>query len=107
MKKSLTLILLALATFGNAAHALPFQPNPDAFARYMNSVKWKSGTKVTFSNLSDCQHMKFTEGREGYNCWLGYATISDPMGTKVCEVRTVYAPYNRDISYETKSCRWK
>jgi hypothetical protein len=66
----------------------------------MNTVRWRSGDKVYFQNLTSC-----TDWGKMYSC-AGYATITSPMGTKVCEAPSVrWGEGNYD--YMTEKCRYK
>lgn len=102
------------------AEAYPFQPNPEAFAAYMNTRTWKSGSKITFSNLVDCHAgtpddvVDVRRGQIGstpyrYSCQGGFVQISNPMGIKICELeRLVYTSSSiaQDPRYRTSSFAW-
>jgi hypothetical protein len=81
------------------ALALPFKPDPQSFQRYVNAVKWGDGSKVKFENLHDCYQ---TSDGTSYMCTKGYATITNPMGTRVCELAVVWPKH-----FSTQNCRYK
>ena len=62
------------------AWSLPFQSDPNSFAKYLSSLNWGSSSK-SFSNLTNC-----TETDGIYFCRSGFVTISDPRGTMVCQI---------------------
>ena len=71
---------------------LPFAPNPQAFADYINRTwEWTDGKKRVFSNLGGCREWGHVanaiNGRDYYICAYGYMTITDIMhGTRFCEL---------------------
>jgi hypothetical protein len=104
-------ILLAtcLIAAPTCVYAAPFNPNPTSFLQYMNSVRWKDGSKVYFQNLHDCV-INPDIPVHWYFCNRGYATITNPMGTKVCSLtdiswRNILG--TGVVNYTTGSCRYK
>lgn len=106
MKTLIKQVLLATCLIGapSCVFAYPFNPNPQSFQNYLNAVKWKNGSKVYFNNLNECRDA----GMSGtyYNC-RGFVTISDPMGTKICELGSVVWNLGGHIRYTTRQCRYK
>lgn len=105
MKGIIKQILLATCVIGapTCVYALPFNPNPQSFQSYANTVRWDDGSRISFQNLNNCEEkpdMKL------YACNNGYATIANPMGTKVCDLKTV-GWWDNKIIYETRTCRYK
>jgi hypothetical protein len=102
-------ILLTTCVIGATTYealGAPFNFNPQSFQNYMNTVKWDDGSKASFQNLNTC--VKWGEAPDfAYRCFSGYATISNPMGTTICKLTTVYWNPLLGIGYATKNCRYK
>lgn len=109
MKGIIKQVLLATCLIGapTSVYALPFQPNPQSFQNYMNTIKWDDGSKITFQNLNNCRIVSI-DGDGGYVCSSGFSTISNPMGTRVCSLDFVaYDPATRRSNFNKTSCRYK
>jgi len=104
MSKRLTAALFSAVIFaGGEVLALPFQPNPESFAAYMSSLKWKNGAmKTKFTYLSRCNVGFLGSYRDpkpdGYYCMGGYVKWSDPTGSSTCEIK--YVGYRSDKGSE-------
>jgi hypothetical protein len=98
----------------NAALALPFRADPESFATYLNTVRWRDGKRRIFSNLSNCYQSRDEDTKQitFYTCRNAYVTIEDPLGRKICEVEQerlgfgVYSAVryrmpNKDSEYES------
>ena len=72
----------------------------------MNTVKWNDGSKVSFQNLNSCMDTG-AKPDYWYVCKSGYATISNPMGTKICDLTIIQWNKLFGINYTTGSCRYK
>ena len=70
----------------------------------MNTRNWSDGSRITFQNLTNCGGGSQVFG--AYYCLSGFATISNPMGTKVCEANVSYY-YDTTYKYITANCRYK
>lgn len=82
------------------AMPFPFKTEPTSFAAYLNTSgkPAEDGTKVNFSNLSQCS--TGTAGSQKvYQCKEGRVTISGPAGSKVCALSTETSVGL--VSYET------
>ena len=79
---------VAVAFLDAPAMALPFHSNAAAFQQYLNTRPWGSGKKVVFSHLSDCMHPQavIVGGGRFFHFNRGYVKITDPVGTKNCEL---------------------
>jgi hypothetical protein len=115
-------ILLATCVIGapTCVFAYPFYLNPQSFQEYMSSISWEDGSRVKFQNLNSCTEYPQRAGYTdvfynppfpgAYTCTGGYATISNPMGTKTCELG--YIEYRNQINpksytYRTGRCRYQ
>lgn len=78
--------VLALALNTTPAKAYPFKLDPSSFEEFMNTIEWESGSTVQFTNLQDCEESSSDEIRY-YKCKSGFARITNPQGTRVCELR--------------------
>ena len=90
------------------APQLPFPKTPRGIQEYANQQNWGSRVKVTFSDIGDrsvlntpCWHMPNV--KEIW-CGGGYAEITDPLGTKVCELDKMFG---LEYNYKTKRMAYK
>jgi hypothetical protein len=91
IKKLLASIVASTCLLAGNALALPFQPNPQSFASYLNSLKWQDGKTRVFSNLREC-----VARVNVYECRYGYVAISDPVRGKIfCELQMINEGFNR------------
>jgi hypothetical protein len=99
MKKLFLAMVGVSISFAGSAMALPFQPNPDSFASWLNSksATWKDGKVRRFSNLSECK--LFAPQR--YACHFGYVKVTSPMGSQLCEIQLISGYSTRAIEYTT------
>jgi len=91
-KSRLLFVLLAslCLTDSGMAFAFPFRDNPQSFAQYMNSLRWKSGDQVKFQNLYQCDSYVATDSQiSRYYCSGGYVTRISPKGREVCDLSWV------------------
>jgi hypothetical protein len=107
MKGIIKQVLLATCVIGapTCVFAYPFNPNPQSFQNYMNTVKWENGSKVYFQNMGNCWENTINPHNHYYNC-KGFATITNPTGTKVCEVSVSFYKTG-DAGFKKKECRYK
>jgi hypothetical protein len=105
VKEIIKQVLLATCVIGapTCVYALPFQPNPQSFQNYINAMRWDDGSKIYFQNINNCIDSSNTDF---YICSGGFATISNPMGTKICNLQKV-AFQERRVWYSTGNCRYK
>jgi len=98
--------------FDKRGEELPFPNTPRGVQDYANQLNWGAGKKVVFSNVGGdsfwtppCQIM----GR--LQCGGGYVEITDPLGTKVCQLRTdigITFDLGRAVmDFTTKECVYK
>jgi hypothetical protein len=100
-------VLLATCVIGapTSVFAYPFNPNPQSFQNYMNTRNWSDGSKVYFQNLNTCR--EYGAYNKSYECKSGYATITNPKGTQVCDITYVGYVVGMPYSYGTSGCRYK
>ncbi len=78
------LLSASLLLVSGDALALPFEPNPTSFARYLSHISWQDGKKRTFSDFRQCAG----NDRGFYYCKYGYVTINDPVRGRIfCELQ--------------------
>jgi len=114
-------------TFGvmPLAIAYPFNPNPDSFASYLNSMSWDDGSRNYFQNLHNClaidkdktladsfrswnNPLIQTPTYQSYLCMGGFVTITDPQGSKTCKVSSVaWDGKSRRTNFSYSNCRYK
>jgi hypothetical protein len=74
--------------------SMPFNQDPASFTKFLNSLKWDNGDRVYFQTLGKCRSWSGNseDGRTGtlpvYGCDSGFVTITNPMGTKICSLRS-------------------
>lgn len=93
------------------ALALPFDPVPSAFERWLNSRRdWPNGQALRFERLAQCSDQ--TAGGSPYRmpvftCLEGRVAISATGGKpRVCSLQRVsYFPSQKRVRYWTESCR--
>ena len=111
MKGIIKQVLLATCVIGapTCVFAYPFNPDPQSFQKYMNAVKWNDGSKVFFQNINRCSSLSYGNNDKGwYYCTGGYATITNPMGTKICDLKDAsYLVATNSIAYTPNQCRYK
>jgi len=114
-RSRLFFVLLAslCLTDSGMAFAFPFRDDPQSFTKYMNSVGWRSGDRVTFQNLYNCDTTSgsIANGNDQYSryrCFGGYVTVTSPKGRQVCDV--AYVEWVRDArgsvswNYSSRNC---
>jgi hypothetical protein len=100
MKNAFYAFIASIVTLiaASSANALPFNPNPSSFENWLNAknIPWENGAqKIKFSYLGGC--LETNVGH--YFCTQGYARISDPLGTRTCQLLNVtYQPTPKDLS---------
>lgn len=70
--------------------SLPFSPNPQSYMRYLNTLEWRDGKKRQFFGFSGCKYDNSGRTPE-YGCRNAYVKISDPLGSRKCQIMTFYA----------------
>jgi hypothetical protein len=93
-----------------AALALPFDPVPSAFQRWLNSRHdWPNGQKLRFDDLAQCSDQ--TAGGSPYRmpvftCLKGRVALSSTgERPRVCNLQRVsYFPSQKRVRYWTGSC---
>ena len=93
---------------------LPFRPTTaKSFQNWINKIEW-GPRNLKFSYIGTGGGC--TNDHDWFHCKGGYLKISDPMGTKVCEVDSVFylrPEHNgvlgspNKVKYYTSSCRWQ
>lgn len=117
MKGIIKQILLATCVIGapTCVFAFPFQPNPQSFQSYMNTVRWEDGSKTTFQNIGGCEFYPASNSRYSDTavCRAGFVTISNPMGTKICNltiaryIKGIYDTSGKYANFTYGNCRYK
>ena len=67
----------------------PFEPNQQSYINYLNNnLEWDDGKKRVFTGLGGCKHYsnRFFDA-EIYYCNYGYVKVTDPLGSKLCELQ--------------------
>ena len=100
---------VGLALLPMAAQALPFDPTPAAFERWLNlRSRWPQAKDVEFSKLSQCsdQTLRTTPYRRPVvTCLAGEVRIETATGTQRCQLNRVsYTPSTREVRYWTSRC---
>ena len=100
---------VGLALLPMAAQALPFDPTPAAFERWLNlRSRWPQAKDVEFSKLSQCsdQTLRTTPYRRPvFTCLAGEVRIETATGTQRCQLKRVsYTPSTREVRYWTSRC---
>jgi hypothetical protein len=94
-----------------AVFAYPFKLESQSFQNYMNTRKWNDGSKVYFQNLNSCRQTEIygdVVAYNGYICDSGYVTISNPKGTRVCDITEILYNFEKGrSSFKTSGCRYK
>ena len=106
-----TLIAASLTIAPLAAQALPFDPMPSAFERWLNGRRhWPHQRSLRFSGLAQCADQ--TADRSPYRmavftCLKGSLVIREPgQADQQCRLQRVsYFPANQRVRYWTASCR--
>lgn len=124
----LTGLFTSALSFAMPVQSFPFYESSASFQAYLNTLTWKDGSTVRFSNLNSCfsademlqglqaiaalpgQNFKRNKGDLNYyKCTDGFVTVVNPMGRKVCnlaEVVYVSGPGGRSSTYKTGQCRY-
>ena len=113
MKSLIRQVLLATCLIGapTCAYALPFNPGTQTIQSYLNSLKWKDGSRVIFQNLASCQINDTATMAQALGCSEGFVTIINPIGTYVCALDSV--TYTKtsivggSVDYRTGRCRYR
>jgi hypothetical protein len=100
-------IVTLLAT---PALALPFDPVPSAFQRWLNARQnWPDAKRVTFSQLGQCSDQSAAHSPYRlpvFTCLSGQVTLQSATGTQVCGLtRVSYFPGNQRVRYWTSRCQ--
>lgn len=105
-----SLMAVSLTTTPLAALALPFDPIPSAFERWLNAHRdWPHGRELRFSGLGQCADQ--TAERSPYRmavftCLKGTVSIREPgKPNQLCSLQRVsYFPTNGRVRYWSASC---
>ena len=108
----LALQLLAAMLLGLAppAQALPFDPLPSAFERWLNSQRnWAAGARLRFSRLADCSDQSAASSPYRlpvYTCLEGELRRSGGgQPSQVCRLKRVsYFPSMGRVRYWSDGC---
>jgi len=109
VRSALLLSVLWLAP--QQALALPFDPVPSAFERWLNAKRdWPNNQRLRFADISECadQSVRLSPYRMPvYTCLSGSVTISAPgQATRRCSLQRVsFFPSMQRVRYWTESCR--
>ena len=126
MKTLCTLMVGVSMAFSHpAALAYPFALEPRSFTSYLNSLRWRDGSRVYFQNLFDCisdennktlsdsmsswnNPLLETPTFKSYACSGGFATISSPQGRQVCKLQFVsWNSKSQTVTYNTNKCVYR
>jgi hypothetical protein len=105
------LLLGGLAVSPQAALALPFDPVPSAFQRWLNAKQdWPNHERRSFAGLAQCSDQ--TAAKSPYRmavftCLEGTVTIHRPgQASQRCDLQRVsFFPTNQRVRLWTGSCR--
>ena len=97
---------------------LPFVNTPKGVQDYANSLNWGSRKKVNFFDVGMDKGCEMREHRWGSTaqtpyvlCGGGYVEVSDPVDSRVCELKQrrslYYIPSNGEMKYKTERCSIK
>ena len=109
--RSAVLLLSVLSLAPQQALALPFDPLPSAFERWLNAKRdWPNNQRLRFAEISECadQSVRLSPYRMPvYTCLNGTVTISAPgQATRQCRLQRVsFFPSMQRVRYWTESCR--
>jgi hypothetical protein len=93
------------------ALALPFDPLPSAFERWLNAKRdWPNNQRLRFAEINECadQSVRLSPYRMPvYTCLNGSVAISAPgQATRQCRLQRVsFFPSMQRVRYWTESCR--
>ena len=97
-----TLVTSSLTAYAWEGKPAPFQLSPAGFAKYLNTLSWEDGKRRKFSNLNGCKEILSM-----YACKYGYVSISDPMGSRFCELdRDADHPYDNSFDFAVVYKGW-
>ena len=104
-------VLGVLAVSPQAALALPFDPVPSAFQRWLNAKQdWPNNERRSFAGLAQCSDQ--TAAKSPYRmavftCLEGTVTIQRPgQASQRCDLQRVsFFPTNQRVRLWTGSCR--
>ena len=94
-----------------AGQALPFDPIPSAFERWLNSKRdWPNSEQRRFEKLSECSDQTVASSpyrMPVYTCLNGVVQIRRPgISPQACTIERVsYFPSNRQVRLWTSNCR--
>ena len=101
----------ALAALPTAALALPFDPVPSSFQRWLNAKRdWPNNEQRRFETLAECSDQTAATSpyrMAVFTCLQGKVTIQKPgAATQTCTIQRVsYFPTNQRVRLWTGSCR--
>ena len=135
MKKSTSIVVLStclglissLPAYSNQntpfdakGHPLPFVNTPKGVQDYANSLDWGRRKKVNFFDVGMYEGCEMRTLRNFLNvslggpfviCGGGYVEVSDPVDSRVCELKQrrslYYIPSNGEMKYKTERCSIK
>jgi len=101
--------------FDAKGYSLPFVNTPKGVQDYANSLNWGSRKKVNFFDIGTGRYgcaMDFCNwGSDCVLCDGGYVEVSDPVDSRVCELKQrrslYYIPSNGEMKYKTERCSIK
>ncbi len=108
---SLGMLLVTGVVAPPAALALPFDPLPSAFQRWLNAQRdWPHGEELRFDQLAQCSDQTAAHSpyrMAVFTCLMGRVSIrkaSQPP--RQCQLQRVsYFPANQRVRYWTSTCR--
>jgi hypothetical protein len=108
---SLGMLLVTGVAAPPAALALPFDPLPSAFQRWLNAQRdWPHGEQLRFDQLAQCSDQTAAHSpyrMAVFTCLMGRVSIrkaSQPP--RQCQLQRVsYFPANQRVRYWTSTCR--
>ena len=101
----------ALVSVPTAALALPFDPVPSSFQRWLNAKRdWPNNEQRRFEMLAECSDQTAATSpyrMAVFTCLEGKVTLQKPgAATQTCTIQRVsYFPTNQRVRLWTGSCR--
>ena len=101
--------------FDTHGNSYPFPNTAKGVQDYANKQSWGSKKKVAFTDVGDNSIYKTPCYANSYNevvyCGGGYVKITDPLGTRICELSDSsglkYYRHNGQMTYKTEKCSKK
>ena len=112
-------LLIALAATMLPIGAIASTPSeykgytPESLQATLNSAEWQDpASSYRFSYLHECNTLtrRVTPNVSnpiGFYCLGGYVEVTNPQGTRVCEVNSAGDWLDGGPGFSAKNCRWK